>query len=85
MLLSSCWTFSYAQASSDKDFINQLGKDMLNNWDVEAYRKSIGKEFDGKLKAYSDGNITIEDHSGENELTFTKKDMVWVKLDDFNI
>ena len=41
MLLSSCWTFSYAQASSDKDFINQLGKDMLNNWDVEAYRNVV--------------------------------------------
>ena len=47
--------------------------------------EGVGKEFDGRLKSYSDGEITVEDHEGENELSFTKKDMVWVKLDDFNV
>ena len=67
----------------DEHFDQYIGADVL----VKLRRplEGIGKEFDGKLKAYSDGNITIEDHSGENELTFTKKDMVWVKLDDFDI
>ena len=45
--------------------------------------EGIGKEFNGKLKAYDDGVVTVEDHSGENELTFRKKEAAWIKLDDF--
>ncbi len=44
----------------------------------------IGREFNGVLKAYSNGDVTIRDHSDENEVTFSKKDAVWIKLDDFN-
>lgn len=40
------------------------------------------RDFKGILESYDDGNITIrtEDESG---LTFTKKEVSWVKLDDF--
>jgi ribosome maturation factor RimP len=67
----------------DEHFERFIGADVL----VKLRRpvEGVGKEFDGKLKAYSGGEITVCDHEGENELTFTKKDMVWVKLDDFNI
>jgi len=37
MLMSGCWSFANAQ-SSDKDFINETGNDLLNQWDAEAYR-----------------------------------------------
>ena len=47
--------------------------------------EGVGRELDGKLKAYSDGEVTIIDHAGENELTFNRKDAAWVKLDDFDI
>ena len=43
----------------------------------------IGKEFNGVLKAYENSQVTVEDHSGENEVTFNKKDAVYIKLDDF--
>ena len=67
----------------DEHFEQYIGADVL----VKLRRpvEGVGKEFDGRLKSYSDGEITVEDHEGENELSFTKKDMVWVKLDDFNI
>ena len=29
------------------------------------------------------GEVTVEDHSGENEVTFPQKDAAWIKLDDF--
>ena len=44
----------------------------------------IGKEFKGVLKSYDDGMVTIRDHSDENEVTISKKDAVWIKLDDFD-
>ena len=47
--------------------------------------EGLGREFDGVLKSYDNGEITIADHAGENELTFGKKDAIWVKLDDFDI
>ena len=46
--------------------------------------KPEGREFKGVLKDYSDGKVTIEDHSGENEITISKKDAAWIKLDDFD-
>lgn len=45
----------------------------------------IGKEFAGVLKEYNKGEILIEDHSGENQVTINKKDAVWIKLDDFDM
>ncbi|MGN0453785.1 MAG: ribosome maturation factor RimP [Ruminococcus sp.] len=47
--------------------------------------EGIGKEFGGVLKDYDKGEILIEDHDGENSVTVNKKDVVWVKLDDFDI
>lgn len=47
--------------------------------------EGIGKEFGGVLKDYDKGEIIIEDHDGENSITVNKKDIVWVKLDDFDI
>ena len=46
--------------------------------------EGIGREFDGVLKAYDNGEVTIEDHSGQNEMSFQKKDAAWIKLDDFD-
>ena len=36
------------------------------------------------FKGLFDGKVTIEDHSGENEITISKKDAAWIKLDDFD-
>ena len=45
----------------------------------------IGKEFGGVLKGYDNGMVTISDHGNENEVTISKKDAAWIKLDDFDI
>jgi ribosome maturation factor RimP len=42
------------------------------------------RDFSGKLKDYSNGEITIELIDGE-ELKINKKDTSYVKLDDFDI
>ena len=66
----------------DEHFAQFIGADVM----VKMLRpvEGIGREFDGVLKAYADGEVTVADHGGENELTFNKKDAVWVKLDDFD-
>ncbi len=46
--------------------------------------EGIGKEFKGVLTAFCDGEVTITDHSGENEITISQKDAAWIKLDDFD-
>ena len=46
--------------------------------------EGIGKEFKGVLADYSDGEVTVKDHSGENEVSFSVKDAAYVKLDDFD-
>lgn len=47
--------------------------------------EGIGKEFKGVLKAYNNGEVTIRDHSDENEIVIAKKDTAFIKLDDFDI
>lgn len=47
--------------------------------------EGIGKEFAGVLLDCDKTTVTIEDHSGENQVTINKKDAVWIKLDDFDI
>ncbi len=66
----------------DEHFERFVGADIM----VKMLRpvEGIGREFKGKLKAYKDGEVTVEDHSGENELTFNKKEAAWIKLDDFD-
>ena len=46
--------------------------------------EGLAKEFKGVLKAYNDGQVTVKDHSGENEVTINTKDTAWIKLDDFD-
>ena len=67
----------------DEHFEKFIGADIM----VKMIRplEGIGKEFKGVLKAYENGQVTIEDHSGENEITITKKDAAYIKLDDFDI
>lgn len=66
----------------DEHFTQFIGADIM----VKMLRPidGIGREFNGVLKDYSDGKVTIEDHSGENEITIVKKDAAWIKLDDFD-
>lgn len=66
----------------DEHFAQFIGADIM----VKLLRPAvgIGREFNGVLKAYENGNVTVQDHSGEHELTFHKKDAVWIKLDDFD-
>ncbi|MEE0957759.1 MAG: ribosome maturation factor RimP [Ruminococcus sp.] len=65
----------------DEHFAQFIGADIM----VKMLRpiEGIGREFNGKLKSYEDGMVTIEDHSGENEVTINKKEAAWIKLDDF--
>ena len=66
----------------DEHFLQFIGADVM----VKLRRpvEGVGRELDGVLKAYADGEVTIQDHAGENELTFNKKDAAWIKLDDFD-
>lgn len=47
--------------------------------------EGLGREFKGVLTAYNDGEISITDHSLENNIVINKKDVSYVKLDDFDI
>lgn len=66
----------------DEHFEQFIGADIM----VKMRRpiEGIGKEFDGVLTSYEDGMVTVTDHSGENEVTISKKDAAWIKLDDFD-
>ena len=67
----------------DEHFEKFIGADIM----VKMIRPidGIGKEFKGVLKAYEGGMVTIADHSDENEITISKKDAAYIKLDDFDI
>jgi ribosome maturation factor RimP len=66
----------------DEHFEKFIGADIM----VKMIRplEGIGKEFKGVLKDYNSGEVTIEDHSGENQVVINKKDAAWIKLDDFD-
>lgn len=66
----------------DEHFEKFIGADIM----VKMIRpiNGVGKEFKGVLKAYEKGEVTIEDHSGENQVVINKKDAAWIKLDDFD-
>jgi ribosome maturation factor RimP len=66
----------------DEHFESFIGADIM----VKLIRpiEGLGREFKGVLKAYDSGEVTIEDHSGENEITISKSDAAWIKLDDFD-
>lgn len=67
----------------DSHFEQFIGADIM----VKMIRpiEGIGKEFKGVLKAYNNGEVTIADHSAENEIVIAKKDASYIKLDDFDI
>lgn len=67
---------------NDEHFEQFIGADIM----VKMLRpiEGIGREFAGVLTGYEDGMVTITDHSGENEVTISKKDAAWIKLDDFD-
>ncbi len=51
---------------------------------VKTIRPVDGKrDFKGTLEGYDNGNITLRTEDGSG-LTFTKKEVSWVKLDDFS-
>ncbi|MBQ6153522.1 MAG: ribosome maturation factor RimP [Ruminococcus sp.] len=66
----------------DKHFEEFIGADIM----VRMIRPidGIGKDFKGVLTAYDNGEVTITDHSGENQVTINKKDAAYIKLDDFD-
>ncbi len=67
----------------DTHFEQFIGADIM----VKMIRPidGIGKEFKGVLKAYENGEVTIADHSDENQIVISKKDAAYIKLDDFDI
>ena len=66
----------------DEHFEQFIGADVM----VKMIRpiEGLPKEFKGILKAYNNGDVTVEDHSGENSVTINTKDAAWIKLDDFD-
>ena len=65
----------------DEHFAQFIGADIMIR--LRRPIEGIGRDLDGKLKAFEDGMVTIVDHAGENELTLPLRDTAWVKLDDF--
>ena len=80
-------------------FINKMDRDAKNPFDLLEDIENVlgintypinwpigsGKEFKGVLVDYNNGDVTIEDHSGENRVVINKKDAAWIKLDDFDL
>ena len=71
------------ELTRDEHFEEYVGKDIK----VRLIRpiEGLGKEFCGVLKGFEAGELTVEDYSGENQVTVNKKDTAWVKADDFDI
>ena len=67
----------------DRHFDQFIGADIM----VRMIRPidGIGKDFKGVLTAYDNGEVTVTDHSGENQVTINKKDAAYIKLDDFEL
>ncbi len=68
---------------NDEHFEKYIGADIM----VKMIRpiEGIGKEFKGKLTDYDKGTVLITDHSGENQVSISKKDAAYIKLDDFDV
>ena len=66
----------------DEHFEQFIGADIM----VKMIRpvEGLPKEFKGVLAAYNDGEVTVNDHSGENQVIINTKDTAWIKLDDFD-
>ncbi len=81
-ILEVCSPGLERQLIRDDHFTRFIGADIM----VKMIRpiENIGKEFKGVLSDFNDGEVTITDHSGENQVTINKKDAAWIKLDDFD-
>jgi ribosome maturation factor RimP len=81
-ILEVCSPGLERQLIRDNHFTRFIGADIM----VKMIRPidGIGKEFKGVLSDFNDGEVTITDHSGENQVTINKKDAAWIKLDDFD-
>ena len=66
----------------DEHFEQFIGADVMVR--MRRPLEGIGKDFKGVLRGYDGGMVTISDHSNENEVTISKKDAAWIKLDDFD-
>ena len=66
----------------DEHFEQFIGADIMVR--MRRPLEGIGRDFNGVLKGYEDGMVTISDHSDENQVTINKKDAAWIKLDDFD-
>lgn len=66
----------------EEHFLRFIGADIK----VKMIRpiEGVGKEFKGVLTDYNSGEVTITDHSGENQMTINVKQTAWIKLDDFD-
>lgn len=71
------------ELTRDEHFEEYVGKDIK----VRLIRpmEGLGKEFCGVLREVNSNELTIEDYSGENKVTISKKDTAWVKADDLDI
>ncbi len=71
------------ELTREEHFQKYIGADIM----VKMIRpiEGIGKEFKGVLKSADRHTATVQDYSGENEITINKKDAVYIKLDDFDI
>lgn len=68
------------ELTRDEHFERYIGSAVM----VKTIRPTIDgkREFKGILESFDDGNITVR-IDGEAGLSFTKKEVSWVKLDDF--
>ncbi len=71
------------ELTRDEHFKEYTGKDVK----IRLIRpiEGLGKEFCGVLKAVDTNELTIEDYSGENQVTINKKETAWVKAHDLDI
>lgn len=71
------------ELTRDEHFEEYVGKDIK----VRLIRpiEGLGKEFCGVLRAFDGDELTVEDYSGENQVSVSKKDTAWVKADDLDI
>lgn len=71
------------ELTRDEHFKEYVGKDIK----VRLIRpiEGLGKEFCGVLRAFDGDELTVEDYSGENQVSVSKKDTAWVKADDLDI
>ena len=56
LLVLGCWSYANAQGGSDRDVFNEVGKDLLNQWDAEAYRNVV--DLLNQIMEYDNQEVT---------------------------